>query len=139
MPKKSFEYICICIAILAFVNLADAQYGSPRAGSDVTETARGNTPTVQSATLENGRKQVLDFVVRIYGSVSGRIFLNDGPQSPNSTGISGVKVTLRSRDAGFENFRFEQFTDANGMYSFLDLRPGKYMIEIDPKYLPTDY
>ena len=138
MSKLRFAYGCGAIAaLLACFDLSAAQQ-KPAA----MEMGRADNPTFQSVELDSGHKQNMDFVIRISGSVSGRIFdercLSGLSQSLNSTGVTGVKITLRSRDAGFENFRLEQFTDANGMYLFQELRPGKYMIEIDPKYLPAE-
>ena len=139
MSKLRFAYGCGAIAaLLACFDLSAAQQ-KPAA----MEIVRAGNPTFQRVELESGHMQNLDFVIRISGSVSGRVFEKagegDSSQSPNPTGVAGVKVTLRSRDAGFANFRLEQFTDANGMYLFLALRPGKYFIEIDPKYLPAEY
>jgi hypothetical protein len=105
--------------------------------------ASSGTPVSRTVALNSMRKQELNFVVLIEGSITGRIFDEseqaDSQKTSLSRGISGVKVTLKSRDAGFERFMIEQFTDAYGMYDFQYLRPGKYTIEIDPLTLPSGY
>lgn len=131
LPRRS---ICLGITLLACVSGAFAQ----QAAMATNPSAK---PFFQSVTLGAGQKKQMDFSVRAVGSVKGRVF-NDAEsgvasESTDSEGIAGVKVTLRSRDKGFENYVLEQFTDETGSYAFYDLRPGKYAIEIDPIDLPA--
>ena len=142
MPYRNFVPICSCIAILLLgfeLSVAQQVAGRPNPGS--TENVRSGGAISQSLELDSRNKQNLDFIVRISGSVMGRIFtqspLDGTGEDPSPTGIAGVKITLRSRDVGFENFRIEQFTDAAGSYTFQELRPGKYWIEFEPQYLPV--
>ncbi len=99
-----------------------------------------STPTEQSVTL--GRRKIeLNFGVRDHGSISGRV-VNDLGQSQNpqtAPGLGGVMITLRAAEAGTGRPVFEQVTAADGSYHFPNLRPGKYLIEIEPRSLPANY
>lgn len=99
-----------------------------------------STPTEQTVGVDGRQKLDLNFGVRDHGAVSGRI-VNDSSQSQtqNAPGLGGVKVTLRSADTGTGSFALEQMTAANGSYLFSNLRPGKYLIEIDPASIPANY
>ena|SRR5438876_10754991 len=138
MAKLKLTYINVLPAIILLVCFESASAQRSLANDGAT-----NTPASQTAVLDSRHKQELYFVVRVAGSISGRVFDETGqgecPQTATAQGIRGVKVTLRSRDPGFERFMIEQFTDTNGRYDFQDLRPGKYLIEIDPASLPGDY
>ena len=103
-------------------------------------TNTSGKPFFQSVTLQAGAKQKMDFSIRLLSSVTGRVFadaeLNSAP-GVDPQGIKGVRLSLRSRDPGFENWVLEQFTDETGTYEFPGLRPGKYTIVIDPADLPA--
>ncbi|MGE3468244.1 MAG: collagen binding domain-containing protein, partial [Pyrinomonadaceae bacterium] len=102
-----------------------------------------STPTEQTVGANGRQKLDVNFGVRDHGSMSGRV-INDlghsgGAQAENSPGLAGVKVTLRSADTGFGSFVLEQLTSADGAYLFPNLRPGKYLVEIDTATLPPNY
>jgi hypothetical protein len=98
-----------------------------------------STPTEQNVTMDGGQKLDLNFGVRDFGSISGRVFNDIGMQTQTGPGLGGVKVTLRSADVGFGSFVLEQLTAADGAYDFRNLRPGKYLIEIDPSSVPPNF
>jgi hypothetical protein len=100
---------------------------------------RSGKPHFDSVPLDPNQKRKMEFELKAPGDVSGRVFgrMGDVDDNAEDAAIVGVKVTLRSRDAGFENFIFEQFTDADGKYEFPYLRPGRYVIVIDPTDQPT--
>lgn len=143
MSKHSTALTATVLAISINVGaaLVTAQQVSRPAVPGAIETVSEGPPASQSVSLDPRQKQELNFVVRIFGSVAGRVFdeTDTAFGTADRQGISGVKVTLRSRDPGFERFVFEQYTDASGTYDFQDLRPGKYKIEIDPATLPASY
>ena len=120
----------------ALAGLTPAQHAA------LTTNPSGN-PFFQSVALNSLLPKQMDFSLKRVGSVKGRVFsdeeLSAAANSGDSFGISGVKVTLRSRDKGFDNFAFEQYTDVEGSYIFLNLRPGNYTIEVDPNTLPTHF
>lgn len=102
-----------------------------------------STPTEQSVNVDGRQKLDLNFGVRDHGSVSGRVF-NDsdplrGPQTHSETGLSGIRVIIRSIDTGFGSSMLEQVSAADGTYSFVSLRPGRYLIEVDPMTLPDNF
>lgn len=132
-PTFPRKHICLGITLLTSFGYGFAQQAA------MATNPSGN-PYFQSIVLSTGKKQAMDFSVRAVGSVKGRVFNDTSPAgTADSEGIAGVRVTLRSRDAGFTHFVLEQFTDENGIYEFQDLRPGKYTIEIDPADLPIGF
>jgi len=137
MTKRESLFISICFGLmLAFGANASAQQAS-------MATNPSGKPFFKSIALKTAEKQKMDFSVRAVGSVKGRIFSDAeaalATEDAEPEGIGGVKVALRSQDAGFENFVIEQFTDESGAYNFENLRPGKYSIEIDPANLPARF
>ncbi|MGE3465532.1 MAG: SdrD B-like domain-containing protein [Pyrinomonadaceae bacterium] len=125
------------IASFAFVLMAGVANAPAQQAALATNPS--GKPFFQSVVLNTGKKQSMEFTVTAVGSVSGRVFSDEelnGVPEIQPHGIRSVKVSLRSRDAGFENFVQEQFTDETGVYEFQYLRPGKYCIEIDPADLP---
>lgn len=69
----------------------------------------------------------------------------DGMRSPDEPGIPGVEVNLQGAGAdgifGTETDAFYSptFTDADGVYRFAHLVPGKYMVIVIPYILPPGY
>lgn len=100
------------------------------------------TPLSRTITLNKGEKQEFDFTVSELGSITIRVYQDvtatTGEES-TPPGIGGVKVSIRSRDHGFEDWVIEQYTDTDGSYTFECLRPGKYKIEIDSSTLPKEF
>ena len=72
---------------------------------------------------------VLDFVP---STLSGYVFIdnnNDGIQQSKESPISGVKVTLQGTDTTSNAaVQRETTTNRDGLYSFADLAPGKYVV-----------
>jgi len=99
-----------------------------------------NTPTEHRVILGSGQKLNLDFGIRNSGSISGRVFNDMGPTptSPNGgQGLQDTRVVLRSADTN--GLVMEQMTRPDGTYEFTNLRPGRYVIEIDPNSLPPNF
>jgi uncharacterized protein (DUF2141 family) len=69
-------------------------------------------------------------------SISGTVYAdlnNDGVRQSAEQGIANVKVTLTGVDDKGQSVTLIRTTDANGQYSFRDLRAGTYAItEIQP-------
>jgi len=113
-------------------------FGAASAQQAALTTNLSGKPFFQSVALNTGQIQQMDFIVRSAGSVTGRVFADEELASApgvDPQGIAGVRVTLRSRDAGFSSLVVEQFTDDSGTYDFQSLRPGKYTVEVDPANL----
>lgn len=102
----------------------------------LTQPDQTNPPSTQSLKIESGQKRQMEFTVRELGSVTGRVAHES--VANNGIGLQGIKVSLRSRDKGFELFVIEQFTDEEGKYTFEHLPPGKYVIEIDSTNLTPE-
>jgi hypothetical protein len=102
-----------------------------------------DTPTEHRISLGSGQRLNLDFGVRDFGSISGRVFNDIGPSSAlrgtELQGLEGVKLILRSVDTDFGSFVLEQVSRPDGIYEFTNLRPGKYIIEIDSNTLPPNF
>lgn len=135
MTKLKFLCTNICLGVML---LTAAAHASAQQGAMATNPS--GKPFFKSLDLKNGLKQRMDFSVRAVGSVRGRVFSDaEAADGAQTEGIGGVRVSLRSRDAGFENFVIEQYTDETGAYNFEGLRPGKYSIEIDPANIPAKF
>ena len=77
----------------------------------------------------------------IGGAIAGRVF-NDADQNGETTdpkGIGGVRVILRSNQAGSKAITGNSVSDAAGRFDFEAIRPGKYTVEIDPLSIPAKY
>ncbi|OEZ59057.1 SdrD B-like domain-containing protein [Duganella sp. HH105] len=61
----------------------------------------------------------------------------DGVQDAGEAGVAGVKVVLL--DASGNPTGATATTDANGNYSFNDLKPGTYSVQFDKATLPANY
>jgi len=111
--------------------------------SDLGVRLLADTPTEQYVTLNTGQKLDLNFGVRDFGSISGRVLndadLSPGTQTQHALGLGGVKIILRSAETGSGSFVLDQLTGAGGTYDFPNLRPGKYLIEIDSASLPANF
>ncbi len=65
------------------------------------------------------------------GSLAGTVYFdanNNGVFDSGDSGITSVIVTLSGTETGGTAVHMVRTTDANGNYSFLDLRPGTYTI-----------
>jgi|CXWL01.1.fsa_nt_gi hypothetical protein len=132
----------LVVTVLSLV-FGGALAGLTPAQQAALTTNTSGKPFFQSVALDSPQPRRMDFSVKSVGSVKGRVFSDEelaaAASSDDSFGISGVKVTLRSRDKGYENFAIEQYSDIGGSYTFQDLRPGNYTIEVDPNTLPTHF
>lgn len=102
-----------------------------------------STATEQLALVDGRQKLEINFGVRDQGSISGRIY-NDldgqnGGQNADGPGLAGVQITLRPANAGSHGVVLTQVTRSDGAYSFANLRPGKYLVEIDPASVPANF
>jgi hypothetical protein len=101
------------------------------------------SPTERLVITDGSKDLAVDFGVRDHGSIRGRVFndahaasaaeLNDG------LGLAGVRIVIRSAGSERTGFVLERLTDAAGRYDFSNLRPGKYLVELDPTTLPPNF
>ncbi|QGJ68433.1 Hypothetical protein PBC10988_0920 [Planctomycetales bacterium 10988] len=72
-----------------------------------------------------------DFAEILASTISGTVFEddnNDGIQNGPDAGIAGVLITLTGTDDLGNAVNLTDTTDANGDYSFTNLRPGEYTL-----------
>ena len=101
------------------------------------------TATNNIVALDSGQKLNLNFGVRDFGSISGRVFndtdLSGTMPARNPIGLGGIRIIIKSVNVGYGSFTLKQETQGDGTYDFRDLRPGVYTIEIDPASLPANF
>lgn len=104
---------------------------------------RASTTTEQHVSLSARQTVNVSFGVSNYGSVTGRVFndlLLKGEQTAvGLPGVAGVRISLRSVRPNATDLRRTETVDASGMYSFRNLAPGSYTLEIDQTTLPPDF
>lgn len=94
--------------------------------------ASGKTATFS---ITNGKNSDLDAGLYRSGSISGLVWEDmdgDGSNEAGNDGIlQGILVEISGEDGQGISFMAQTVTDANGVYHFDGLRPGKYTIRID--------
>ncbi len=110
--------------------------GDASADSDID--ASGNTSAI---TLMPGQvKTDVDAGFYRPASLGDKVWLDsnrNGVQDAGEAGVAGVKVILL--DASGNPTGITATTDANGNYSFNDLKPGTYSVQFDKTTLPANY
>ncbi|TFW29789.1 SdrD B-like domain-containing protein [Duganella callida] len=119
-----------------YVAVTAGQGGNGAADSDVD--AGGNSANI---TLTPGQVKT-DVDAGFYRPVSlgDKVWFDsnrDGVQDAGEAGVAGVKVVLL--DASGNPTGATATTDANGNYSFTNLKPGTYSVQFDKATLPADY
>ena len=142
MTKIQFVFSSVGLGIifLAGIISASAQHAQT-ANTPAIDPTTAAISFFQNAAFDPGQIPVQRFRERDLGWVSGRVSENAGgdAQAPNSQGIGGVRIILRSADAGYGSFIREQVTNESGTYDFQALGAGKYSVEIDSASLPANY
>ncbi|HEY2846405.1 MAG TPA: SdrD B-like domain-containing protein, partial [Pyrinomonadaceae bacterium] len=110
---------------------------------DLGTRLRATTPTEQVVYVEAHRTNKIAFGLTNSGSISGRIFSDlsrrDDQRALNAPGISGVTIKVHLADESVKGPVLSQTVDASGEYSFRDLPPGTYKVELDLMSLPADF
>jgi hypothetical protein len=118
------------------------QYSVALISADLGVRLRASTLTEQKVSLSSRQTVNLSFGVSNFGTISGRVFndlfLTGGSPTTNMPGISGVRLILHS-EAVAGGPVVTGVVDVGGSYEFRNLRPGTYMLEIDPSTLPANY
>ncbi len=109
---------------------------NPPVGSINTADPDGLTPNVAQLTLPGAFSNLdQDFGYVIRSSLAGSVWLDedlDGILDIEETGITGTQVELILNGAVVAT----TVTDANGDYSFLDILPGEYTVNVVDSTLP---
>lgn len=121
----------------------DGQHKVVLISSELGVRLLATTPTNNTVALDSGEKLNLNFGVRDFGSISGRVFndtdLSGSMPARNPIGLGGIRIIIKLVDVGYGSFALKQETRGDGTYDFRDLRPGVYTIEIDPTSLPANF
>jgi hypothetical protein len=97
-----------------------------------------STSTEQGIELKGRQKLELNFGLRDSGSITGGIY-NDTPSDRGQNGLAGIRLLLRPADAAHDSRLQERVTERNGVFDFTDLRPGRYLVEVDLETMPANY
>jgi hypothetical protein len=103
---------------------------------------RASSPTERQVSLSSGQTADLSFGLSDLGMLGGRVvndlLLTGGPATSDLPGVGGLRLTLRPT-AGHRIPDVSAVADARGHYQFLNLAPGSYNVELDPRSLPPNY
>ncbi|MTV41158.1 SdrD B-like domain-containing protein [Duganella radicis] len=119
-----------------YVATGAAQGGNGATDSDVD--ASGNTGAIVLAPgqvnndVDAGFYRPASLGEKVWYDVN-----RDGVQDSGETGVAGVKVVLL--DASGNPTGATATTDANGDYSFTNLKPGTYSVQFEKASLPANY
>lgn len=118
------------------------QYSVALISADLGVRLRASTLTEQQVTLFTRQTVNLSFGVSNFGTISGRVFndmfLTGDPTITNMPGVGGVQLILHPETGG-RGQAVTTVVGANGDYEFRNLRPGSYILEIDPSTLPANF
>lgn len=111
---------------------------NPPVGATNSADPDGAAPNVSQLNLPGGFSNLdQDFGYTIRSSIAGSVWLDedlDGILDIEETGITGVQVQLLRDGAVVDT----TVSDANGDYSFPDVLPGEYTINVVDPSLPAD-
>ncbi len=123
--------------------LSAGQYNVAVISDDLGLRLRASTMIEQRVSLSARQKVNVSFGVTNYGSATGRIFndlfLTGGQTAGELPGVTGVRISLRPVRPNATDLIRTATVDAGGTYSFRNLSPGSYTLEIDPTTLPPDF
>jgi hypothetical protein len=102
---------------------------------------RASTPTEKRVQIIAGQTERISFGLMDSGFVSGRVF-NDTDLSGKAPaygiqGLAGIRIIFRPFDGLFKPT--ETRTESGGTYQFPNVRPGQYILEMDPQTLPLNF
>ena len=89
------------------------------------------SPTIQAVNLTQGQTTSTNFAALPPSSVSGVVYLDSdstGVFSTNDYGVASVPIALTGRNDLGQTVTETTSTNADGRYSFADLRPGAYAV-----------
>jgi protocatechuate 3,4-dioxygenase beta subunit len=110
--------------------------GNAAADSDIDATGQSGLVTLTPGQVDN----TIDAGLYRAASLGDRVWLDanrNGVQDAGEAGVAGVKVTLL--DASGNPVGASATTDANGGYSFTNLKPGTYSVQFDKATLPAGH
>jgi hypothetical protein len=123
--------------------MSAGQYNIAIISDDLGLRLRASTLTEQRVSLSARQTVNVSFGVNNYGSVTGRVFndllLTGELTAGEMPGVTGVRLSLRPVRPNATDVIRTATVDGRGTYSFRNLTPGSYTIEIDPTTLPPDF
>ncbi|MBV7534453.1 carboxypeptidase regulatory-like domain-containing protein [Duganella sp. sic0402] len=111
--------------------------GNSTADSDIDASGKSGAITLAPGQV----KADVDAGFYRYASLGDKVWYDsnrNGVQDNGEAGVAGVKVTLLDA-SGNPVAGASATTDANGNYSFTNLKPGNYSVQFDKATLPADY
>lgn len=124
-----------------FTSVTPGEYNVVLTSNDLGVRLRASTTTEHHVFLSPRQTIKISYGLTNFGSVGGQIFndLSHGGEKTkkNAPGVAGVRISLRSLKSNTSEF--SQTVDASGAYSFRNLAPGSYTLEIDPVTVPPDF
>ena len=110
--------------------------GNGAVDSDINAAGQSGLITLTAGQVNND----VDAGLYRAASLGDRVWLDanrNGLQDSGEAGVAGVKVTLL--DAAGNATGASATTDANGAYSFTNLKPGTYSVQFDKATLPANH
>lgn len=128
------NYVLVEIDPAGFNSSSD---GDTSADGDVATNTNTNDNYIPLTLTENETDADNNFVDRRFGSIAGRIWLDedqDGINDIEETGLTPITVQLRTSGGVLIT---EVASDENGDYIFPNLPPASYQITVDETTLPS--
>ena len=91
------------------------------------------TPESVDIKVVEGKETNFNFVLAYFGAVSGKLHLAEEPplELEEEPELQDIRVYLQDTD-------FEALTNLDGSFVLGDVKPGKYVLKVDPDFLPEE-
>ncbi|NYE60388.1 protocatechuate 3,4-dioxygenase beta subunit [Duganella sp. 1224] len=126
----------VSVTAPAGMSATDQHKGADAVDSDIDASGQSGVITLTAAQVNNN----VDAGFYKGATLGDKVWLDanqNGVQDAGETGVAGVGVILL--DAAGNPTGATATTDANGNYSFTNLKPGTYSVQFDKTTLPANY
>ncbi|HLM61289.1 MAG TPA: SdrD B-like domain-containing protein, partial [Pyrinomonadaceae bacterium] len=118
-------------------------YNITLVSEDLGVRMQATTAIERKISLDSGQTVNVNFGVSGFGFIAGRVFNESNLAVENPVakirGIESVCLLLRSLEPESKNVVATQTSGSGGAYEFRNIRPGKYLLEIDSATLPANF